>query len=117
MKSKNRLHSFRYAFQGIFQILMREPNARIHLAISFLVVILGFYFRISVSEWLFLLLAMCMVFCAEIFNTAIEYLCDRITLEQDEMIRNVKDLAAAAVLVAALFAVITGVLVFWPYIF
>ncbi len=117
MKSQNRLHSFRNAFRGIGILLRHEPNARIHLVISTIVVAAGFYFQIKISEWAILLVAICMVITTEIINTSIENLCDRITAETDPDIRNIKDIAAAAVLLTSIFAVIIGILIFWPYVF
>ena len=110
-------HSFLYAFSGIADMLREESNARIHCIITVLVVILGFVFRISTAEWIGVALAVGLVISAETFNTAIERLADVVQPEQDSRIRDVKDLAAAAVLFCALAAAAVGLIIFLPKFF
>ena len=109
-------HSFQYAFSGMADMLLEESNARIHCVITVLVVIAGFLFRISAMEWIGVALSIGLVICAEAFNTAIERLADVVQPEQDSRIRDVKDLAAAAVLLCALAAAAVGLIVFVPKI-
>ena len=106
--------SFQYAFSGIADMLREESNARIHCIVTVLVIIAGFIFRISTAEWIGVALAIGLVISAETFNTAIERLADQ--PEQDSRIRDVKDLAAAAVLLCALAAAAVGLIVFVPKI-
>ena len=110
-------HSFQYAFSGIADMLREEPNARIHCIVTVLVIAAGFLFRISATEWLAVAFAIGLVISAEAFNTAIERLADVVQPEQDERIRDVKDLAAAAVLLCALAAAAVGLIIFLPKIF
>ena len=110
-------HSFLYAFSGIADMLREESNARIHCIITVLVVILGFVLRISTAEWIGVALSIGLVISAETFNTAIERLADVVQPEQDSRIRDVKDLAAAAVLFCALAAAAVGLIIFLPKIF
>lgn len=88
----------------------------IHLLATALVVGAGFYFEVQTIEWLFLIFAISIVWMAEAFNTAIEFLCNRVSTEQDPMIGHAKDLAAAAVLIASIGAAIIGIMIFLPYI-
>jgi len=74
------------------------------------------YFRLSAEEWRWIVLAIALVWLAEALNTAIERLADAVTLEPNENIGLAKDVAAGAVLVAALFAVVIGTTIFLPYI-
>jgi len=78
---------------------------------------LGFWMRITRGEWLALLLAMALVWVAEAVNTAIELTCDAVTRERHPLIGRAKDLAAAAVLLAAGFAAIVAGVVFLPRLF
>lgn len=110
-------HSFQYAFSGIADMLREEPNARIHCIVTVLVIAAGFLLRISATEWLAVAFAIGLVISAEAFNTAIERLADVIQPEQDERIRDVKDLAAAAVLLCALAAAAVGLIIFLPKIY
>lgn len=107
-------HSFHYAFSGMADMLRQEPNARIHCIITVLVVAAGFFFRISAAEWIGVVLSVGLVISAEAFNTALERLADVVQPERDERIRDVKDLAAAAVLLCALAAAAVGAIIFLP---
>jgi diacylglycerol kinase len=111
---KKRLESFTYAFEGFKTLFLYEHNAKIHLLASLLVVLFAIYLKISIFEWIALLIVVGMVFCAEIFNSSIEILCDKISPEKDETIKKVKDLGAAAVLMASLVAIMVGSIIFIP---
>jgi diacylglycerol kinase len=113
---KARIRSFRDAFHGIGALLIYEHNARIHLVILIMVIVAGLLFRISGSDWMAILFVAGLVFVSECFNTAIEYLSDQISGQQNENIRKAKDVAAAGVLIAALISVITGLIIFIPEI-
>ena len=113
---KARFRSFRYAFHGIRTLLIYEHNARIHLVILVIVIVAGLIFRIPGSDWMAILVVAGLVFVSECFNSAIEYLSDQITDEQNENIRKAKDVAAAGVLISAIISVITGLIIFTPEI-
>lgn len=94
--------------------MVTQGNARVHLAATVAVVAGGWFFKVSAGEWIALVLAMTAVWVAEGLNTAIEALADRITKEPDPHIGRAKDLAAGAVLIAAVAAAVVGGLVFLP---
>ena len=110
-----RFRSFRYAFAGLLYAVKTEGNARVHLLVTVLVVALGLGVGVSRLEWTALAAAIGLVWGTELLNTALENLCDLVEPERSEAIRRVKDIAAAAVLLAAMAAAIIGTLVFWPY--
>lgn len=114
---RERLQSFVYAFRGIGRMIRHEHNAWIHLAASAVAIVAGIFFNLSRPEWICILFAIGIVFIAEAFNTAIEHLANAITLEKNNSIRNAKDIAAGAVLIAAIISVIVGLIVFVPHIF
>jgi diacylglycerol kinase len=114
---KERGNSFSYAWQGIIGLLRTEHNSWIHLGLTFLVIPLAIYYRITRLEWMFLIIVMAMVWAAELFNTALEKSMDFITKENHPQIKLVKDLAAAAVLISALAALAVGAIIFIPRIF
>ncbi|MEG2253832.1 MAG: diacylglycerol kinase family protein, partial [Vagococcus sp.] len=90
-------------------------NMTSHVSFGLMVVLLGFLLKISVIEWLFLLFAMSSVLVTEIINTSFENVIDLITNHQyHEIAKKVKDMAAGAVLVSAIFAAIIGCLIFLP---
>ncbi len=108
--------SFKYAFEGIKAFFKEEHNARIHLAATVMVVILSIALPVTIIEIIALTLSIGFVWVAEIFNTAIEKAMDFMSTESDSRIKVIKDLSAAAVLVAAAVALVTGCLIFIPKI-
>ena len=111
-----RLRSFLYAFAGLRLLLREEHNARIHATITVLVVVAGIVLRVSPVEWGVLVICIGMVLAAEAFNSAIERICDYLTTEHDDRIRDIKDLAAGAVLLCAIATAVVGVVIFLPYV-
>ena len=110
------INSLKAAVNGVLEVLRGERNAKIHLAVAFLVLLLGVMLGISSAEWAAVFFAILLVFLAEIVNTAIEKTLDLIDTKQNPRIRLIKDMTAGAVLVAAFGAAIVGVAVFWPYL-
>lgn len=122
MKSKpfsfrERVNSFRFAWEGICKFFVREHNARIHLVATFTVVVAACCLPVSRNEMILLLIVTGMVWTAEIFNTAIERIMDFISPEYHPEVKSIKDLAAAAVFVTAFIALGTGALIFIPKFF
>lgn len=117
MKMRLQWAAFRCAFAGLADLVRTQPHARWHLLASVLVISLGVFVQLSRMEWLVLLPTMALVWVAEAVNTAIELTCDAVTRERHPLIGRAKDLAAGAVLIAAVFAVIVGTLLFWPHLF
>ena len=112
----SQLKSFAVAFQGIWVLLYNERNFRTHSFISIAVLICGFFFQIEKTEWLIILTMIGFVLTAEALNTAIEYICDLVSPEYHPMVKKIKDVAAAAVLIAAIIAAVIGCIIFIPYI-
>ena len=108
------LKSFGYSFEGISHAFKFEPNFRFHLAALILVCLLGWYLRLSQSEWLWIIAVSAVVIMAELFNTAIEVLVDLVSPEIHPKAKIIKDVASAAVLVAAIFAALVGLIIFIP---
>lgn len=113
---KDRIHSFKYACKGIHILIRNEHNARIHLCAAILAVCAGFFFGITQGEWIAVIFAIGFVFSAEAVNSAIEYVADAFTAEPNELIGKAKDVAAGAVLLAALTAAIIGCIIFIPHL-
>ena len=111
---QNRLKSFRFALAGFRELLIREHNARIHLAATVGVIVAGFVFHVSTTEAAVLAVVTGGVWITEILNTCIERIMDFIHPEEHPYIKYIKDLAAGAVLAAALTAVVAGLLIFIP---
>ncbi|MEO1918525.1 MAG: diacylglycerol kinase family protein [Paracoccaceae bacterium] len=114
---KTRLKSFGYAGAGLVHMIKSEPHAGIHLLVTILVVIAAIVLNVARMDWILLTFAIALVWAFEAINTAIEHLCDVISPDQSDSIKYAKDIAAAAVLVAAIGATIIGITVFSPYIY
>src|SRR3989338_5638202 len=107
-KSKHFLESFKNARQGLLHILRIHRNARAIFLFGAFIIIYGFYLKITLSEMLIVLVMICLVFVTEIFNTMLEDIANLITHEFNPVIKIIKDMSAAAVLVASLISVVVG---------
>ncbi|WP_213279901.1 diacylglycerol kinase family protein [Chryseobacterium indologenes] len=108
--------SFLNAFRGVFMMIKTERNFQIELLAFFVNLFLIFYFRLNNTDAALVFIASVTVLSAEIFNTAIEKICDIIQPDFDKRIGFIKDIAAGAVVLTAIASVIVGVLVYGKYI-
>lgn len=111
-----RLKSFIYAFEGLKCFFRYEHNARIHSFAAVAVLIVSAILKISKLEFIAVLTSIALVIMAEMFNTAIEKTMDHLSPAIHPAVKAIKDMAAAAVLVAAIVAVIIGLIIFIPRI-
>lgn len=111
------MRSFGYALEGVFHTIRNNQNMKIHIIVAILVVIVGLVFRITLFEMLILGIMILLVLVTEMINTAIEEAVDLIVTIHHKQAKIVKDVAAGMVLVAAIGAVIVGIIIFTPYIF
>ena len=111
---KARAGSFVYAFRGLWRLFRGEHNAWIHLGFAVAVCAAGWWWRIERLEWALVVFAIGSVLAAEAVNTAFETLANAVRPEHDPLVGRAKDLAAAAVLLAAIGAAAVGLLVFGP---
>lgn len=108
--------SFAHAWQGIRHSYKTQLNFRIHLLVLTGVVIAGFTLQINSVEWLFVIMCSMLVLSLELMNTAIEFLCDAVKKEIHPIIKIIKDVSAAAVLLVAAGSVVIGIIIFLPKI-
>jgi len=113
---RKRIESFGHAFRGLGTLVTSQVNARIHLAATVAVILMGLLLKVTLIEWAVLALAAGMVWAAEALNTAVEFLADRVAPERHELVRRAKDTAAAGVLAASIAAAAAGLLIFLPHI-
>ena len=109
-----RARSFGFAFRGVVTLLATQHNAWIHAAATVAVVALGVALGVRRLEWALLIFAIALVWTAEGLNTALEWLCDVAAPEYHPLVKKAKDVAAAAVLLAAIGSALIGLLVFGP---
>lgn len=113
---KSRLKSFKYAFSGLKTLVTEEHNSRIHILAAIIAITAGFLLKINLYEWIAVVFAIGFVIALEIVNSAIENLSDFVSPDKHEKIKKIKDLSAAGVLIAAITALITGLIIFIPKI-
>ena len=111
-----RLRSFGHAFRGLKVLLQTQPNARIHVAATILVVAAGALLRISPAEWALIAIAVMCVWAAEALNTAIEFVVDLASPDPHPLAGKAKDVAAGAVLIASIGSAVIGGFVFGPHV-
>jgi diacylglycerol kinase len=111
---RERAQSFVDAGRGIALLLAQEPNARLHALATVAAIALGLWLGLWASEWCWIALAIGLVWVAEALNSALEALADAVHPERDARIGSAKDLAAGAVLAAAIVSAVIGALVFGP---
>ena len=107
---------FKYAIHGLISAFQSEVNMRIHTAAAVLACVAGFYFDLSTAEWVMIIFCIVLVISFELINTAIEDLCDMVHPEKHPVIKKIKDVAAGAVLLAAIGSVTVALIIFLPKI-
>ncbi len=113
---KKRIDSFRFAFKGLADLFISQPNARIHGVATIIALISGGILGLSKIEWCLIILCIFAVLAAEAFNTALEYLTDLVSPEYHVLAGKTKDVAAAGVLLTAFGALIIGIIIYLPKI-
>lgn len=108
--------SFYYAGCGIWTAIKEERNFRIHLVAALVVLGAAAYFRATKTEWLVILFAIAGMLALELVNTAIERVVDLVTKQYHPLAKAAKDAAAGAVFLFAVFSVIIGIIIFYPYL-
>ena len=115
-KEKKLMNSFKYAFEGILTSMKTEKNMKIHIIVMILVIIFGIMLNIDKTEWIICIILFGFVISLELINTSIENTVDLITTEKNPKAKIAKDIAAGAVLIAAITSVIAGLIIFVPKI-
>lgn len=115
---KKLIRSFRFAFQGIRVTFKTQPHFTLYVIAIIPIIAIGIYLGLETFEWGLVVFAIGFVLVAELFNTAIEYLGDEASNgRKSDLIRNTKDIAAAAVLLSAATALVIGILIlFIPFV-
>jgi diacylglycerol kinase (ATP) len=115
-KKDNIFRSFGYAFSGIVKAFKSEPNFRIHIIAATLSLVAAFFLNFAAYEWLILVFAILLVIILELVNTAIETVVDMVSPRYSLKAKVVKDVSAAAVMIAAFMAILVGIILFLPKI-
>jgi len=111
---KKFIYSVQFAWQGILKFFTNDRNGKIQTVIAITAITLGFILSISSFQWLLVLFCIGLVISLEMINTAIEKFCDMVTTDFHPGIKIIKDVAAGAVLVASIFSLLIGLIIFIP---
>jgi diacylglycerol kinase len=114
MQSQDLLEAFRCAFSGLLYTLRTQRNMRVHILIAGAVVVVGLWLRLSADQWAILAATSGLVLVSEIANTVVEGIVDLVCPDYHPLARTVKDAMAGAVVLAAMVAVIVGLLILGP---
>ena len=116
IKIKRLFKSFVYAFRGLFKTFREEQNLQIQAIIALFIVLLAWTLQINKIEWCLLIVVISLVILAEIINSAVERITDVLKPRINSYVKEIKDIMAAAVMLASLTAVIIGIIILGPYI-
>lgn len=108
------LRSFQIGFLGFAHAVRSEQNMRLHCVAALGIIAAGIVLKLSLAEWIAIVLCIGLVISAECMNTALERLADRVSGEMDPLIKQAKDCGSAAVLVLAVTAAVVGGVIFLP---
>ena len=111
---QKRVNSFKYAINGIRLLFQTQVNGKFHIFFGTFVIGAGFFFKISLTEWCIVILAISMVIATEAVNTAIENLTDLVSPDYHKLAGQAKDVAAGGVLVCGIGTGIIGFIIFLP---
>ncbi len=116
MKNRNFLQSLKSAFRGLYIAYLTQRNFRIQVSFAILVLYFGFKFNVGIMNIIILLFTILFVLSFELINASIEFLSDKIEPKYDILIKNSKDILAGLVLLASIFSVVIGFIIFFKYI-
>jgi diacylglycerol kinase (ATP) len=114
---KKEQKAFGHAAKGLWWLLLSGTHARIHAVATLLVTALCIAYRITGQQLMIIVICTGLVWMAELFNTCMERICGLVQPDFHPLVKKIKDMAAAAVLVAAIISVICGSIIFIPKIF
>ena len=115
IKIRRLFKSFIYAFRGLFKTFKEEQNLQIQSLAALIIMLLAWFFQVNRPEWCLLILVISLVILAEIINSAVERVTDVLKPRINSYVKEIKDIMAAAVMLASLTAVIVGLIIFYPY--
>jgi len=109
-----RIASFKFAFQGLIHVIRTQKNSWIHLIATCFCFFLAWTLKSPATHWAILIFTIILVWLMEIINTTVELLVDLISPQRQPQAKIIKDVSAAAVLVAAIASVMIGIILFGP---
>lgn len=115
-KIKRLFKSFKYAVKGLFLVMRDEQNFRVHIVFAVIALVFSWFYHITKIELIIVILLISTVMLMEVVNSAIERVTDVLKPRINDFVMEIKDIMAAAVMLASLVAIIVGLIIFVPYI-
>lgn len=109
------IKSFVHALRGIRVVIKSEQSFRIQILSAVTVVVLGVVFWINSFEWIILFLLIGLILTLELINSIFERIVDAFKPRIHPIVRDIKDIMAATVLIMSLISLVIGIVIFWPY--
>ncbi|OIO06544.1 hypothetical protein AUJ27_03920 [Candidatus Falkowbacteria bacterium CG1_02_37_44] len=116
IKLSRLVKSFIYALRGLLKVIREEQNLKIQMTVGLIAIIIAFWLDISRMEWAFIITAIFLVILMEIINSAVERITDVLKPRINWYVKEIKDIAAAGVIVASIGAFIVGIIILGPYL-
>jgi len=117
LRNKNFWDALKKAVSGIWYGIKTQRNIKIQIVVSTIVIIAGLLLKLNITEFIFITIAIMIVFITEMINTAIETAVNLCTDKYHDLAKIAKDVAAGAVVLAAINAIIIAVLILVSKIF
>lgn len=115
-KIKRLFKSFQYAVKGLFLVMRDEQNFRVHIVFAVLALGAAWFYRITQTELIIVILLISQVMLMEVINSAIERVTDVLKPRINDFVMEIKDIMAAAVMLSSIVAIIVGLIIFIPYL-
>ena len=112
-----RIKAVFYSIKGAIILIKTEHSIQAQIIVSLFFIFLGFYFKISATEWMFKILAISLILSIESLNTAVEKICDFIHPDFNKKIEIIKDISAGASFFAFIYALSTVIYIYFPKLF
>lgn len=116
LRVKRLFKSFGYALHGLVKTFKEEQNLQVQTIAAVIVIVLAFFLKVKRLEWVILILVITLVILMEIANSAVERIADVLRPRINSYVKEIKDITAAAVMIASLAAIVIGVIIFYPYL-
>jgi len=116
IRIKRLLKSFKYAISGLVKIFKEEQNLRIQFFLGLLAMCFAYFFKIEKIEFLLIIFSVGLVILMETINSAVERIADILKPRINNYIKEIKDITAAAVMIASIISLIIGIIIFYPYV-
>lgn len=111
---KRFLKSFKYSLDGLKYAYKNEQSMLVHLIVTIIAITLGILFKISNFEWIITIFLLSVTASLELLNTAIEAVCDMVTLEYNKLAKVAKDTASASVFFTSMLGAVSGLIIYVP---